>query len=191
MKRHWDLQELIEEWTLTPTELELLSNKTGPTRLGYATLLKFFQQEARFPHSIRDVPKVLLQYLSRQVNVKPEEFRHYDWHSRVATYHRQQIREFCGFRRPTTQDALALKEWLCQTMLPQSHDLPYLEQAAYQHLRELRIEPLNAKHLQRVVRAALRQYERGFCQGIAAQLSATTRQGIDQWLTSGTKEYDA
>jgi hypothetical protein len=56
MKRDWELQELIEEWTLVPRELELLGNKTGSTRLGDSVLLKFFQREGRFPDSRAEIP---------------------------------------------------------------------------------------------------------------------------------------
>ena len=37
LKDHWELDELIEHWTLLPEELELLINKTGVARLGVAT----------------------------------------------------------------------------------------------------------------------------------------------------------
>jgi hypothetical protein len=48
MKREWtDLE--FADWTLLPSEAALLANKTGPTRLGFAVLLKFFQYAARFP----------------------------------------------------------------------------------------------------------------------------------------------
>ena len=49
MKRDWNADELVEHWTLPPGEKALLANKTGPTRLGFAVLLKFFQHEGRFP----------------------------------------------------------------------------------------------------------------------------------------------
>jgi hypothetical protein len=39
MKRQWTRDELAEHWALTPKELELLANKTGATRLGFAVLL--------------------------------------------------------------------------------------------------------------------------------------------------------
>ncbi len=44
MKRQWDPYDLAEHWTLLPGELDLLANKSGPTRLGFALLLKYFQQ---------------------------------------------------------------------------------------------------------------------------------------------------
>jgi hypothetical protein len=55
MKREWtDLE--FADWTLLPSEATLLANKTGPTRLGFAVLLKFFQYAARFPLSMQEVP---------------------------------------------------------------------------------------------------------------------------------------
>lgn len=40
---------LIEEWTLVGRDFDLLGQKPGSTRLGFALLLKFFENEARFP----------------------------------------------------------------------------------------------------------------------------------------------
>jgi hypothetical protein len=55
MKREWtDLE--FADWTLLPSEAALLANKTGPTRLGFAVLLKVFQYAARFPLSMQEVP---------------------------------------------------------------------------------------------------------------------------------------
>ena len=52
MKREWtDLE--FADWTLLTSKAALLANKTGPTRLGFAVFLKFFQYAARFPLSIR------------------------------------------------------------------------------------------------------------------------------------------
>jgi Domain of unknown function (DUF4158) len=104
MKRNWDLHELIEHWTLLPQELELLQNKTSSTRLGFAVNLKFFQNECKFPKNRVDTPKAVLSFISQQVNVEPEEFQKYNCNGRSSRYHRQQIREFCGFHRPTSKD---------------------------------------------------------------------------------------
>jgi hypothetical protein len=42
-KPNWDIEELIENWTLLPQELELLENKVGGNKIGFALLLKHFQ----------------------------------------------------------------------------------------------------------------------------------------------------
>jgi uncharacterized protein DUF4158 len=49
MRREWELEDLIECWTLDEAEVELLANKSGATRLGFALMLKFFELEGRFP----------------------------------------------------------------------------------------------------------------------------------------------
>ena len=52
MKRLWSIDELVDHCTLLPNELALLGNKTGPTRLGFAVLLKAFQLDGRFPTDV-------------------------------------------------------------------------------------------------------------------------------------------
>jgi Domain of unknown function (DUF4158) len=49
MRREWELEDLIECWTLNEADLGLIANKSRATRLGFALALKFFEQEARFP----------------------------------------------------------------------------------------------------------------------------------------------
>jgi Domain of unknown function (DUF4158) len=98
MKRSLELDELIEQWTLLPDELAWLSNKIRETRLGFAIGVKFFQQEHCFPAAANDVPPEVISHVAQQVEVDATEFENYDWGSRAARYHRQQIRELCGFR---------------------------------------------------------------------------------------------
>ena len=52
IKANWDTEELIENWTLLPHELELLKNKVGGNQIGFALLLKHFQLFAHFPDNI-------------------------------------------------------------------------------------------------------------------------------------------
>jgi hypothetical protein len=87
MKRHWDPEELLEHWTLLPSEHALLANKTGTTRLGFAVLLKFFQYEARFPTQAQEVPSLVVAHVAKQVEVPAEAFTAYDWQSRTIKYH--------------------------------------------------------------------------------------------------------
>lgn len=50
MSGPWTQEEAEEAWTLGPDEHLLLSGKrTGPTRLGFAVLVRFFAREGRFP----------------------------------------------------------------------------------------------------------------------------------------------
>ena len=49
VKCEWSTEELAAQWTLLPSEREVLGNKSGATRLGFSLLLKFFQVEGHFP----------------------------------------------------------------------------------------------------------------------------------------------
>jgi hypothetical protein len=60
VKVDWDTEELIENWTLLPQELELVKNKVGANKIGFAVLLKYFQHFARFPDSSKEIPDAII-----------------------------------------------------------------------------------------------------------------------------------
>ncbi len=51
MRREWEPEDLVACWTLIQADRELIANKSGATRLGFALLLKYFELEGRFPPS--------------------------------------------------------------------------------------------------------------------------------------------
>src|SRR5437660_580650 len=108
MKRCWEANELVEYWTLSPAELALVGGKTGPNRLGFALLLKYFQIEGRFPRHRYEVPSPAVTHVAAQLAVSAERYAHYDWEGRSVEYHRAQIRAWLGFRTATVADAQAL-----------------------------------------------------------------------------------
>lgn len=111
MRREWELEDLIECWTLDEAETGLLANKTGATRLAFAVILKYFEREARFPRR-EDIPTAAVEFMAGQVKVDPGLFGEYRWSGSTIEYHRAQIREFHGFREPTVGDEDKLIFWL-------------------------------------------------------------------------------
>ena len=80
MKKNWNEDELLTDFILMPYELHLSTvNKTEANRLGFALLLKYFQQEARFPSKKQDVPKVIIKYIAKQLDISPDQFEEYSW----------------------------------------------------------------------------------------------------------------
>src|SRR5437870_2037699 len=75
-------------------------------------LLKFFEIEARFPESVKEVPAAAVSYVAQQVKVSAERWAEYDWQGRTATRHRTEIREAFGFREYTEEDQENLAKWL-------------------------------------------------------------------------------
>ena len=90
--------ELVVSWTLVGNDSELLANKSGVTRLGFALPLKFFELEARFPRAASDFPPEVVAYVGAQVEVDPVLFDAYEWSGRAIERHRAQIRSAFGFR---------------------------------------------------------------------------------------------
>jgi hypothetical protein len=188
MKQHWGTDELVEHWTLLPRETELLTNKTGATRLGFAVLLKFFQLEAYFPQHASAVPTVAVEFIAKQVKVAPEQFEQYQWRGRTIEYHRAQIRKLHGFRETTVDDAQALSHWLCEQVLPRERNAERLKSAIYDRCRELHLEPPTPERIDRVVRSAARTYEESFCAEILARLSPDNQASLDALLQPAPDE---
>ena len=182
MKRRWELEELIEHWTLLPNELSWLSNKTGANRLVIALLLKFFQYATRFPTSPQEVPSQLVDYIALQVQVPSELYLEYNWKGRTYIRHRSEIRTFLGIRPATVKDASALVDWLVREILPTEADVEHLKEIVYQRFQALQIEPPTPGRIERLVRSAKRTYEIDFCQRTVSKLSTSCRTAIDTLL---------
>ncbi len=91
MARALDLDELVEHWTLLDDERELIAGKRGPTRLGFALLLKFYTQAGRFPRGRGELPDEAVEFVARQASVEPAQLGLYEWSGRTIEYHRAQI----------------------------------------------------------------------------------------------------
>ncbi len=76
MKRQWEAFELIEHFTLLPSEQEILPSKgntTAANQLGFAVLLKFFQSEGRFPSQLHEVPFSIVSFIAKQLDIPYEQ----------------------------------------------------------------------------------------------------------------------
>src|SRR5207302_3374831 len=141
MKRQWDIEELIEHVTLVGDDLDALSNKTGPTRLGFALLLKCFQYEGRFPTAKYDIPKSVVDYVARQLKLDTGLLAQYDWEGRTIKGHRTQIREHLSFREVTALDTEEMKSWLIAEKLASDQNMEHLKATVIKRFRDLKIEP--------------------------------------------------
>jgi hypothetical protein len=104
MERVWEPEQLISCWTLDEADWQLLANKTGATRLGFALMLKFFDLEGRFPAHGCELPQTAIGYVAALVKVPAAELGRYVWSGRTIEHHRAQIRTDRGFRQVTGDD---------------------------------------------------------------------------------------
>ncbi|WP_407309922.1 DUF4158 domain-containing protein [Desulfosporosinus sp. SB140] len=184
MKRNWEMDELIEHFTIMPSEMRLIENKTGETRLGFAVLLKFFQHEARFPSQKYEVPKAVIAYIAKQIYTEPALYAQYDWAGRSITYHRTQIREFFGFREDTTQDAQDITDWLCKNVLYHDQEFEHVKDMVYKRFRELKIVPPTPERIERLIRSAVSTFEEQFFKATYEKIPNASLAKLDALIES-------
>lgn len=185
MRREWELEDLIECWTLDEEEFALLANKSGATRLGFALMLKFFELEARFPRR-EDIPRAAVDFMTGQVKVEPSVFASYDWSGRTIEYHRAQIRKFHDFREPTVSDEDKLADWLSTKICPVEMSRDRLRGALLARCREDRIEPPKTTRIERALGSAESMFERNFTHATLERLSATSVDKLEELITAPT-----
>jgi hypothetical protein len=188
MKQAWSADELAERWALDPTDWEWLANKTGATRLGFAALLKFFQNEGRFPQGPQEVPGAAIDFLAQQVRVPGDAWADYRWEGRTIEYHRAQVRTALGFREATVEDGDALIRWLHDHLVARERNLEILKDSVAARCRVLRIELPSVERVDRLVRSAVAGFEDDFCRGLVERLPVTTQESLDALLLASDSE---
>ena len=161
VRREWQPEELIASWTLVDRDWELVANKTGATRLGFALLLKFFELEGRFPTHAAELPPAAVEYVAGLVKVAASELAQYEWSGRTIEYHRAQIREASGFREPTRADEQRLARWLADEVCPGELGEERQRTALLARCREQRLEPPG--RIGRLLGSARRLADERFC----------------------------
>lgn len=76
MRHNWEPEDLVASWTLLDADRELVANKAGATRLGFALLLS--SSSARFPRD-RELPATAVAFMADQVGVPAGDLAGYDW----------------------------------------------------------------------------------------------------------------
>jgi len=77
--------ELAGHWTLLKDEQELVAGKRGPTRLGFAVLLKFYARARRFPRGRAELDDDAVAFVARQLGVPASDLGIYEWAARSST----------------------------------------------------------------------------------------------------------
>ena len=140
------------------------------------------QHQGRFPKSVREVPKAVVDHLAQQLDMTPAIWREYDWQGRAIKYHRAEIRKLLGFREATVADGEALVNWLCDQCLPHTRRFEHIESAAYDRLRTLQLEPPTSDRLERLLRSALAAFDQRFCEAVHRRLSSATHTLLEALL---------
>lgn len=171
MVREVEQDELIDAWTLVGDEPRLIGGKRGPTRLGFAILLRFYTERGPFPRGRAEIPDEAIAYVARQVGVERTDIAFYDWSGRTIEYHRAQIRQALGFRECTVADADALTWWLVDHVTQIERSGERVRQHLLAELRARKLEPPTPGRIDRIVGAGLSRGEDVLFDKVLSRLS--------------------
>lgn len=174
MVRDLELDELVEHFTLYPDELELLRNKAGANRLGFAVSMKFLLWKARFPSGRSELPDSVIEFVAKQVGVAACEIGLYELGARQAKRHRAEIRRATGFRPCSLADAETLTGWLTQGVARADRRPDRIRAVLLEHCRDQRIEPPTPERINRIIGSATHRAEAEACATIAVGIPADT-----------------
>src|SRR6266536_1170903 len=170
MARVLDEDELIEHWTLVGDELDLLTGRTGPSRLGLALWLKFFIMKGCFPAGRSELPDEAVGWVASQVKVSASDLGLFDWEGRTAERARKTVRTFLGFRECSVADAEKLIRWLAGEVCSRERHVQRVREALLARLREEQIEQPSRIRLGRMIGSALRQSEETLTAKVSSRL---------------------
>ena len=170
MARVLDEDELIEHWTLVGDELDLLTGRTGPSRLGLALWLKFFIMKGCFPAGRSELPDEAVGWVASQVKVPASDLGLFDWEGRTAERARKTVRTFLGFRECSVADAEKLIRWLADEVCSRERHAQRVREALLARLREEQIEQPSRIRLGRMIGSALRQSEETLTAKVSSRL---------------------
>jgi Domain of unknown function (DUF4158) len=109
-------EELVEHFLLTPADRTLVNTCRGEAnRHGVAVLLKSVQYLGYFPDSLGQVPEAVRTFIARQLELLWDHTADYPWQSRSHETHLALIRQYTGYRFPTSHDKQVLEPWLRTT----------------------------------------------------------------------------
>ncbi|MFD8563298.1 DUF4158 domain-containing protein [Streptosporangium canum] len=180
MARTLDEDELIEHWLLIGKEPDLLTGRTGPSKLALALWLKFFAQHGRFPEGRSELPDEAVTFVAGQVKVPAAELGLFDWEGRTAERHRAQVRTFLDFGECTVADAERLTHWLATYVCDRERRAERVREALLAQLREERLERPTRLRISQMVGSALSRSETALTTKIASRIPAET---IERMLT--------
>ena len=175
-----------QAWTLSPDERALIAGKRAANQLAVAVLLKYFQQEARFPASTLTIDPAVVALIAEQLAIEPK-LRALT--GRTLERVRAEIRRFYGYREASVQDAKQLTIWLRDSTAAHTRNFDQLIGALENECRNRSLEPPTVDRLERIARSAVRAYEERFYARTLARLSPLSRTRLDE-LVESTNDQD-
>lgn len=178
-------------WSLSQAELEIINKYRGINRLKCACLLKFFQQNGRFPESHSDISDIGERRLSALLGMTDNIDPDYVYLDATGRRMRSNIRKMSGFRPCRSADYKDVQSFLTQAA---SRDVR-LEHSLTDYLRtwffDQKIERPSLAREERILNSARVCIEDLRYQAITEKLNNHHKQALDTLLKTRPEETSA
>ncbi|MDQ1327173.1 MAG: hypothetical protein QG641_453, partial [Candidatus Poribacteria bacterium] len=174
-------REIIERYTLEPSELSLVKSYRGD-QLSLAVRMKLFQHLLNYNLPLEDVPQKVVDYVASQIQIQP-----YPLSDTRGSMYRQisLIRNYTGFS-PFSENELAL--WLINEAEKKSHLVDLINEAIF-HLMEIEVELPAFQHLVRLTFSALHEADRRQSALLNQNISTELKDKLDALLQNECRYY--
>ena len=181
MKQHWTQIELINSWTLSQYEIEIINKKEN--KLVYAFKMKYFDIYGSFAYENTEVPIVVLNFIKQQVEIDEDNLSHYPWNNRISRQHNTEIRKFYGFEKFTDDDYRYLGEYLEKNIIIQGTSKGEALTEVLGQLHKKKIVPPTVKELRKYINGVYKKYEESLFNVIVGFLNIKDKKSLDKLAT--------
>lgn len=171
----------------SPEQLTVIQSKHGArNQLFFAVMLKYFEENGRFPKQVDPELHQFIAAISKLLNLEGHIDGH--WRNRSTERFKREIRLIFGFRIATLHDKVAFFAY-CQTYIfPYAPRFEQTLEQAYGYFKEQKLEPYSDHQLQRFLSEAHYQFEQALFARISDSLSEVTKRRLDQLLKCSNNE---
>lgn len=107
--------DIVKFYTFSPDDIKIISkHRRNYNRLGFAVQLALLRNPGWSLSNTSNIPESVLNYISDQIQVDPEEFELYAQRENTRLEHIQEIKAIYGFKNYKEENKLSL----VQTLIP-------------------------------------------------------------------------
>ncbi len=174
-------QAFASEWGLSYSDFEFLTRFGAKSRVMIACQLLFFRQHGHFPTDRSDLDPDVISYVADQIGAADDLT--YSFSSDTARRQRAGILDFLGFRRTSDRDRAEIQAWMTEQLGGRDLNLSEWIGRGFEQALQMGVFVPSAKIMERLARAARRDFRDGFLNYVVAQLTAETIDKLE-WALS-------
>lgn len=174
------------DWALTRAELDFLQKYRGKNKFRGALFLKHYQRNASFPACSDDLVFSAIRSVTEQLECN-DSIHDLDFQDRTAKRQRVDIREYFGFRLPSSDDYEHLQDWLHAEVIEEPEQNESLREGITQWCLKCKIEKPSEQKQERIIRGALAAFEADIFRRLEARLSNDSRLAVDMLFAEDHK----